>query len=454
MSTTASAQTVAAEAPEEETICITILTLWSGGLQDVRDIAAVPVPESYRRMLGGGPCNSLDVPSLITWNLSFGDERSTTAALRYLEQSPRFKVPDAGVFMRDLDKLWARDLVAYQAAEARRALHPGRDADIAFGRDPAVRRVFTRRETTESFILLAGQYLRAAEFFSSATLLDKAAIYLKPPGETLRVTAGDASIAMADDSDVPLPPYRVNEVRDFEMRAAILKARLSRAPADLAAAKAMLDAKDVALLRKAAENAYENGDGVCDVGDEEHLAEIKKACDDENDFEGRVLRYWRARAQLDLLGDGPVQQRARGFELAMKLLMHKLRAPWEAAQNSIREQAADDLAALLLQRFEAENAAADTVANSNPVLADDEQRRQRSYALGFLIRAERFAPPTENASRFRQIAERYLTVWRALGPDPSAQGMLPAGLAREAAYLERVLSALPQIGSGDVPPLK
>jgi hypothetical protein len=453
MAAPAFAQTSTAEEPEE-TICISVLTLWSGGLQDVRDIATVPVPESYRRMLGGGPCNSLDVPSLITWNLSFGDERSTTAALRYLEQSPQFKVPDARAFMRDLEKRWARDPAAYRAAEARRALHPGREADISFGRDPAVRRIWALRETNERFIVLAGQYLRAAEFFSSATLLDKAATYLKPSSEILRVMAGDAPIAMADSSDIALPAYRLSDVRDLEMRAAILKARLSHATADLAAAKAMLDAQDVALLRKAAENAYENGDGICDVGDEEHLAGIKRACDDENDFEGRVLRYWRARAQLDLLGDGPVQQRAGAFDLAMKLLMHKLRDPWEAVQNSIREQAADDMAALLLQRFEAENAAADTAGNSNPVLADDEQRRQRSYALGFLIRAERFAPPTENASRFRQIAERYLTVWRALGPDPSAQDMLPAGLAREAVYLERVLSALPQIGSGDVPPLK
>ncbi len=376
------------------------------------------------------------MPSLITWNLSFGDERSTTAALRFLEQSPQFKVPDARAFLRDLEKRWARDLAAYRAAEARRDAHPGEAANRAFGRDPAARRIWALRDTNENFIVLAGQYLRAAEFFSSAALLETAAAYLKPSSEILRVVAADAPIGLADDADVGVPTYRVNEVRDLEARAAVLKARLSRAPEDLAAAKAMLDAKDVALLRRAADNAYEEGDAICDVGDEEHLAEIKQACDGENDFEGRVVNYWRVRAQLDLI-DAPDQRRADSFYLAMKLLQHKLRDPWEAIQNSIRDQPGDDMAALLLQRFEAENAAADKVVNGNPVLADDARWQQRSYALGFLVRAERFASPMSNASRFRQIAERYLVVWRGLSPDP---------VARRA--LSRCWRARPSIWSG------
>lgn len=449
ISGTVSARTVPAD-ELEETICIVPLTLWSGGLEDTRDIAGVPVPESYRRMLGRGPCNTLDVPSLITWNLSFGDEASTAAALRFLEQSPQFKVPDAHGFVRDLDRPWARDLAAYRAAARRRDLHPGKDATLAFGNNPAVRRIWVLRDTGESFILLAGQYLRAAEFFSSTAMLDKAFTYLKPSSEIVRVLAGDARVAMADGDDVGLPAYRVNEVRDLEMRAAILKARLSRTSADLAAAKASLDAQDLALLKRAAENAYENGDGLCDVGDEEHLADIKRACDTENDFEGRVLRYWRARAQFDLLEGGLGQRRTDSFNLALKLLEHKLRDPWEAVENSIREDAGDAIAALLLQRFEAENLAVDGVTNGNPVLAEE----QRSYALGFLVRAERFVPPMANASRFRQIAERYLTAWRALERGSSERRALSPGLAREAVYLERVLSALPQIASGGAPPAK
>ncbi len=50
----ASARASSAQEAGEETICVMPLTLWSGGLEETRDIAAVPVPESYRRMLGGG----------------------------------------------------------------------------------------------------------------------------------------------------------------------------------------------------------------------------------------------------------------------------------------------------------------------------------------------------------------------------------------------------------------
>ena len=68
-----------------ETICLPVLRLWDGTVDDIRRIESDPVPASYRsgQQSCGGPLRSID---LIGWHDRFGTEASVTAALSFIEQ--------------------------------------------------------------------------------------------------------------------------------------------------------------------------------------------------------------------------------------------------------------------------------------------------------------------------------------------------------------------------------
>lgn len=439
-------------AEEHEQICVVPLTRWSGTTEDVRRIVNIPVPDSFRRKMASVPCNTLDPGSLVTWHLAMGDEATTTVALTFLARTRLSRMPTPAVFLRTFPPIWQRALPRFRAADALLDGPGGFAAwQKAIAADPDVSAVRPLADAHAEFLFLAGEYLRAAEFFTSRSLLAKAKLYLAPASLGREIVYGDAEAAMADDprprSGTGFEQRRINLVRDLEARAAILTARISGTPGDRTAALATLEVGDVTLLKRAANNAFEHGDGMCDIGDADYLVAVKGACYNENDFEGRVTRYWRNRARADLLADSPTHPASiESFDLAMKLLRHNMLETDQSSITRIFDPVADAIAELLILRFDNQRSTITGRGLPSSVTARDDLFE----ALSLLIAAERYATPVTHPGRVRQIGERYLALWTALRPTADERRDRVT-LTRFAALITRMLPALPQIATGEAP---
>ena len=101
---------------EDQDICVTIASFWTGNRDDIRRIREEPIPESYRRRFEGGGCARFQLVemSLVSWHLLFGDEQSTSQALAYIEADYRKGSPAPGALAASLPQIWegARKLAA------------------------------------------------------------------------------------------------------------------------------------------------------------------------------------------------------------------------------------------------------------------------------------------------------------------------------------------------------
>ncbi|WP_419809537.1 hypothetical protein [Sphingomonas sp.] len=414
--------------------------MWSGSTAETRLIETTPVPDSYRTIFAAGPCNTLHRPSLIDWHLAFGSAASVTAALAFLEADSTRGVPTGDPFLTGVGAAWHRAQPSIRTLA--RLDVPGGDVRWrrAVAADRTIRALQPFARGYEASVFLAEQYLRAAEFHRSPELLATARLYLRAATEGVRLFFDDALVAMAADPPAAhllnLPAGTVNAVRDMEARASVLHATLTRAPTDLAEATRLLDRGDGALLRSAAFEAYEHGGDLCDVDDRADLEAIRTACENrENDFEGRLLAYWRVRATLELLDPQPAPLGDEAFDLAAKLLRHRLlerRDGWSIRLGRYEDVLAD----LYIRRAER--------------VVRTQDRQQRSNAFIWLVEAERLTSPATNPARFRQIADRYLTLWQTLAAAPNSADRPDTNpsWAREAAFLARTRAGLPQIATG------
>src|SRR5688572_1512286 len=89
-----------AELEDRQTICLSIGHVWRGDNADIRRIASVPVPQSFRDRFHGDACSRRQLleDSLIEWHLAFGTEASTTSALAFLEADLPRDAPAATEF--------------------------------------------------------------------------------------------------------------------------------------------------------------------------------------------------------------------------------------------------------------------------------------------------------------------------------------------------------------------
>ena len=446
-------------APREDTICVTVKHLWRGSPEDVRAIAAEPVPQSYRDQYSWGGCQWLAKENLIDWHLAFGDERSTTAALDFLTRTALEGMPTTAQFIAALPAAWraAGDAASRQAAtdEKRRPAiraHTGpstvaqRQRFLGTLRETAaVRRLRLLVEARRRYAFLAAMHLQAAEFFRSKNLLDGAAPYLgalanaqsvlqegeavglQKPGTALRQAAG-------------IYAWTINEFADLEMRASVLQAELSRSPADIAAATATIARHRDRTMEDAADRLYRTSGDICD--DEDASEALRTSCRTENDLLGRLRDYWRSKAHLDLL-TAP-EPDPDSFDIA-----------WRAIDADTRrgesdplpyDSAIDEQTALLLAKADAGSRATQALERSaNPPDDGDDADDLRRFALADLVRAERFVSPARNPNRFRQIGERYLVLFAAMSPE--ARGYI-WGADHEAAYFRQLLPRLTAIAEG------
>ena len=427
---------------DEGEICVSVAQLWTGSSTDVARIAVRPVPDSFRRNFFGDTCTrfSLVVESLLDWHLAFGDERSSTAALEFLAAN---MVPDRD-YIRDLGK----EVLAARAAALDEA---GKGEN-----GKATARLLTLIEQARTDAALARMYLRAADFYSSRTLLAKAERYALPVIEVNHLRAVETTGGAGSNSDNFLGRLAIDEdeADKIEMHLAVLRAVLARDSEQLAAADAVLKATEKPFYRKAAEEAYTDGDDFCDIGDREDLADYAKACQADN-FERRAKDWLRMRARLDILklslsDDAKAALNPDGMDIASEVLRiiaieraqdldgHRIMGRYRDAEPEITLRLARADAMIRL-------------AEKAPLVNNDGWGRSGLYrmAMDELIAAEPVASPSDTPGRFRQIASLFLHAYHkavALQKErPGTTYFNDPVMDRKAAYFRTMLPQLTAI---------
>ena len=432
-----------AAAQDEPTVeCLTIGHIWGGSSADVARIAVQPVPDSFRRNFFGDTCTrfSLVVESLLDWHLAFGDERSSTAALDFLAAN---MMPDRD-YIRDL----AREVLTARAGAL------GEAGKRKSGK--ATARLSTLIGQARTDAALAGMYLRAADFYGSRALLAKAERYALPVIEVNHLRAAETTGGVGSNGDNFLGRLEIyeGEADQIEMHLAVLRAVLERESGQLAAADAILKAKEKPFYRRAAEEAYTHGDDFCDIGDREDLADYAKACEADN-FELRAKAWLRMRARLDILtlslsDDAKAARNLDWMDLASEVL--RIIAIERARdQNGYRIMGryrdAEPEITLRLARADAMI----RLAKKAPLVNNDGWGRSGLYRLAMdeLIAAEPVASPSDTPGRFRQIASLFLVAYdKAIALEKEHPGTTYFNdpvMDRKAAYFRMMLPQLTAI---------
>lgn len=468
--------TLANADPEDDgEICLAIGHLWRGDSRDIELIRPVPVPDSYRRRFEAGGCARFQLveQSLIDWHLAFGDERTTTSALAYLEGQYRKGVPAP----EDLGAQFAAAL-----RDARRTIEaarlppigdPKRSARERRVRDaPSVRRAVKAAGAYSQYVELAGAYVRAAEIYGSARLLVKAELYFAPAqaGDAL-VSEWETQAASAVGNFVQVSSRRSKEVADLEMRIPILRARLSRSAHDFESAAGAMTRRYEPVFETAADNARDHSGEFCEIDGEskvEEISALELACDDEHGLRLRTMDFWRNRAHLDLLmagdpvrfepvpyhrpvaGSGFVRRSAPAADAKPGGSFFAFEtAAWLLRNRDVKERgegpapldgAGIDLFSLLLARSEMH-----ARRSSGPGGDSDEI----GPALDYAAQAAQLVPPHDAPALFRQASESWLALWARAGTSSDASHRQRADRSRFAAYLRSTLESLDSIALGE-----
>jgi len=473
---------------DDEMICVGVGRIWRGAADDIRQISRVPVPAGYRALYFQGGCGSgLIHESLIDWHFAFGNEASATAALAFLEQDHLAHAPAPGAFPGALAQAWRAAQRDLRAAEPLLSgASPDHDRGVRqLGARPRVSRLVALIRAHHRLSFLANQHLRAAEFYGSPALLAKARLYFDAAEAGMTILyrgtplpAGGPGASLYNYLN--LDEGRSNEMRDIAMRLAILKARLSRTPEDIDAAVRIVDANFSPVFRLAAENA-DRQDDFCDSGEGDGLDPIRAACDEDDDFPDRFIRFWRNQALLDMLMASDPEHyvaRPRGPPSPSSGSSYVRSAAGSAVSRDRPYPDSFEFAVSVLERARLDNQSVrtftggtdDNLAALHMARADMFARLAASTtggsardaaglldeALASLQRAERLSPPAERSGRFRQVAELYLPLAERLDRErrvasEGERGDDPAH-AREAAYLRNVLEHLDRIIAGEFPP--
>lgn len=424
---------------EGEVICLSFLSIWRGSLEETARIETVPIPDSYRQSFAWTGCQNLSKGSLIDWHIAFGSERSVTPALQFLERTAREGILAPPEFERRLPSA---------IAEARKridALKPADERDIAFSRRAAsyqAERLALRTSkefralrsfvaAQERYQFLAGVYLRAAAAFDSPALLAKSSEYLAPALKGAEQLFEGQRVAMAKSASVGeeagLASVNVNTIRALEMHHAVTRARLSRAPGDIAAAAEIIRANSDPVMSEAAK-AIDRGRRDYCRGEDTSYA-LRAACRGENSLELRLRAFWVNAALLELLGGEAVAAAPRisssdSYQVALEVLEateEEYFPDWVRYTPEI-----DERVTLYLAKSDR------LLADAGP--ADQDGYDEADEALALLLQAERLVPFALHPNRFAAIARRYLAIIQRWPRDE-----LAPETARFAAYFKGVL---------------
>jgi hypothetical protein len=462
---------------EEETICVGSAIVWGGLIEDVRNIESVPVPESFRRRFEAGGCTRFQLVkgSLLNWHLAFGNERTATAALAYVEDRLTAGRPSPRGFRDELSRIWRDALRTIESTRLPAAYGPDRSAATRrLQRNRSVARAAELIEAHDDFIELTQQYLRAAEYYESAALLAKAETYWPAVQAGLDILFRGAPIANADfdagtDNQLEPSTHRINQIHDLDMRLAILRARLSRNPADIDAATVVMRRNFDPVLATAEQNAEQHSGEICEFDGEardEEMRALERACDAENSLAVRIVNFWRNRAHLDLLmAADPAhyvprreQRREDGSSFARRTTasVDGQSLGWIDSFETAEQLLADgpsrgmhdrweELPLLLLARADLHARLAQAHRGSSQRYAAGDQTEM---ALDHLAEAEQVTPAHRHPALYRRIAISYLRLWDAPARGEDESWRESTDRIWLAALLRHALASLESIALG------
>jgi hypothetical protein len=437
---------------EPDIVCTADLIRWLPSPQDTKAIQSQPVPASFRwPSRGGHPCQSSPLFSdILYWHLSFGTEASALAAVDVFASKALDWVPRSDV-RAEMMKSWQRDLGDYQRAEQQLAQDP---ENKALRR--AVRNARSRLSgvafMASTYGYAAGPYLEVGDAFASQRALAQAERILALEAEaqafvTLDLAKEPDPVARDVRQEVVNYVEALRESEARRLRLAVLRARLMRTPETIDAAAALLQAAFRPEFREAWEllNQRNRVDDVCRFGMDRPQA-LAQACGRGSFFEDEMTGFFITAAQLEVViaGQPDIRRRMRiqgAVAFEPYRVMDWLEARWrERSSGSFfwKETAPPRILTLMLMQ-------ADVYARDTRLLSAAEQ---------LLLRAERRTLPYESPTGFRQIAGRYLQVYRtnrSLAEDARKRGewVAPSDSARVAAYFQRVLKDLDAIATAE-----
>jgi hypothetical protein len=236
---------------------------------------------------------------------------------------------------------------------------------------------------------------------------------------------------------------------DYAARAAILRAQLSREPADIAAAEAAVDGSSEPWFRLAAERAWLVSGDFCDSGDSENPEPqdhqiLREACREDDAIQERVTSYWINRFILETVNG---TSRSNDDHLAFHLLRHE---QVQDRERCCRRSSEEDLLRMRLARADMNRRkfAAEIGQHLYPAIhAWDE-------ALNDLEQAEHLVSPSDQPARFRRVAQSWLALWSEadrLDVNAEQEDRLAdsARRRRYAVYLRQVLAGLNAVATGE-----
>ncbi|HEX8364930.1 MAG TPA: hypothetical protein VF603_06575 [Allosphingosinicella sp.] len=421
--------------PEQVAICISHDPTWQGSGADVRAIETIPVPERYRRMGRSFACrrSSQMFHNLIAWHIGFGSERSTTAAFDYLEGYYSSGLPPAADYRRAVEQARRAALPALRRA-SREQDNGGYVGRLDLARESAAAgRLSALIDGAADYLYLAEYELLAAEEFVSLPLLDRAERHLRAISETLAFLAQpEVAASVAPLLEDEFEPFRIDDLR---VRAAVWRAYLTRAPADLVRAEMLVDAAERPNYRRLAETVM-GGRDACAIDPEVDWDAANDACNAQQDLQARIVSWIVNRAKLDLIAGEDDQ---RNLNLAHELL---LRGWGASSATCCRPAAADDLLRLRLMRAGEYRRQLD---QTNDVF---HAREHLTGAMFELEQALDDVSPVSAPARFRRIAEAWLQLWARADPQTELSGFSSAqDWQRYSVYLRALLDALPAIAT-------
>ena len=469
----------ASPADDSEIICVAVAHVWGGGTDDIRRIESVPVPESYLRLFNAGGCTRFQLveASLVDWHFKFGNERTTTAALAFLEAEYTKGTPPRTRFRGLLENGLKAAGPPIRAREAE--LQVGKTYQQAFkalSRDRRVRQLQQLVENHNKYLFLAQNYLRAAEFFGSPALYAKARQFHELVQMGADVLYGPASSGLSDDARnvLGLRNYQLMDMRDLNARMSIMQVWLSRDPPEIDKAQVLINGMFRPVYRDAAEEAYDYHD-FCNAAEKSYRSELKLACKENDNLNLEVLRFWRNQARLDLIKAGdPAHYRPQRkmrdspseygrIGMASQLTPGHNRTPPQSVDFALRLHDPDRtghvsgrcrVGCLSDERVPIYMEWADALLRQADSIGEGKRDtdRQPSQLLGGalleLANASQLVSPPDQPGRFRQVAESYIQIAERLSKIDPYYSRNPS-FDRRKAYFRATLARLDAIKLGE-----
>lgn len=426
---------------EESEICVAIAQRWQGSIEDTRRIQSVPAPDSYRTQLEAGGCTAWQLvrESLLDWNLAYGDEKSALGALEYLAGQMLAGKPVRGDLANELATLTRKRSRKHARSRGR-----GQSVDALV-------------ETAYAYRDLAMEYARAADFYSSPSLLTKAerlaepslpvGLLLRMPREEgLSCQVGDQKCRLSEKpAELPeFDDYQDRKWRELDLQLAVARARIGGTENDFAAARAIFARNDDPHYDTAGAEAYQHGDDFCDIGDSSYLSAWKEVCEEDN-FDARALTYWRYRAVFSVLAQATGREglRSRGNEwdgeTALRLIAAEERAHSEGLPElyfGATSYAITDIRFAMAERQFAK--------------ARTQDEADLYHSLDLYWQAATYVQGTTHPGWLRRIGLRYLEVSETLEKARDRNRPLNPNHVRRIAWFRTVLPRLNAMAWGAI----